>query len=195
MIVDITQAAGAVPISLRDWNVDVAVCSGYKWLGGHGGIAFASFCDKILTKVPASVGWFGAENPFAMDATRLLLSQTAAKYTQSTMSYISVVGLNAAIEQLLNIGIANIEAHSKRLASILARGLKKSSWRTFNEMTENEASSHIIAIESDEFDTHKMYAKLIKSQIICGVRNNRIRISIAHYNNEEDIRSLLYNLG
>ena len=81
------------------------MCSGYKWLGGHGGIAFAIFSTELLEIQPPWIGWFGAEKPFKMDAEGLSLAKTAAKYTQSTLSYISVVGLDAAIDHLLAIGI------------------------------------------------------------------------------------------
>ena len=63
LVIDVTQAAGAVPISINDWAVDILVCSGYKWLGSHGGIAFGWFSDEILALDPPAIGWFGNENP------------------------------------------------------------------------------------------------------------------------------------
>src|ERR1700730_14267818 len=37
LIVDATQAAGAVRVDAAAWDADAVVTSGYKWLGGHGG--------------------------------------------------------------------------------------------------------------------------------------------------------------
>src|SRR4029077_3956987 len=41
VIVDATQAAGAMRVDAAAWNADAVVASGYKWLGGHGGVALA----------------------------------------------------------------------------------------------------------------------------------------------------------
>ena len=194
LVVDITQAAGAVPISVRDWNADIVVCSGYKWLGGHGGIAFASFSDQLLAKQPICIGWFGGHNPFDMDATRLTLSKTAAKYTQSTISYISVVSLNESLDALLKIGIDKIDNHSRTLAKILISGLKTLDWKSFRTADNEEASNHIITLKALKLDAQETLKRLEKNRIICSMRNGRIRVSIAHYNNENDINTLLENL-
>ena len=58
-----------------------------------------------------------------MDAKQLLLSKTAAKYTQSPLSYISVVGLNAAFDELLRFSVERINNHSSQLAEVLLSGL------------------------------------------------------------------------
>ena len=194
LIVDITQAAGAVPISLTDWAADVVVCSGYKWLGGHGGIAFAIFSNELLEKEPPTVGWFGGENPFDMNAKKLLLAQTAAKYTQSTLSYISAVGLEAALGELLIIGSDRINKHSQNLADLLIKGLSTLEWAPFCQANTKEASSHIITLSTSKLNILSSVERLNKNGVICGVRNNRIRVSIAHYNNSHDINALLQNL-
>jgi len=38
-------------------------------------------------------------------------------------------------------------------------------------------------------------AALRAENIVCGSRNNRIRVSLAHYNDESDLRSLAQVLG
>ena len=194
LIVDITQAAGAVPISLTDWSADIVVCSGYKWLGGHGGIAFAIFSNELLEKESSRVGWYGGENPFDMDTKKLLLAQTAAKYTQSTLSYISAVGLEAALGELLMIGTDRINKHSQNLTDLLIKGLSTLECGLFFQANTKEASSHIITLRAPKSNIPLSFERLTKNGIICGVRNNRIRVSIAHYNNSLDINTLLQNL-
>ena len=194
LIVDITQAAGAIPISINDWSADVVVCSGYKWLGGHGGIAFAILSDELLNNDPPSIGWFNGENPFDMNATELALAKSAAKYTQSTLSYISVIGLKTALDELLAMDIHEIEAHSCQLANIFIAGLRTLNWKPFLAKDAQEFSSHIISISSPTLDVQEALKHLRKNGIICSARNGSIRVSIAHYNNQYDIQSLLDNL-
>ncbi|MDG2475003.1 MAG: aminotransferase class V-fold PLP-dependent enzyme [Paracoccaceae bacterium] len=194
LIVDITQAAGAIPLYTTDWCADVVVCSGYKWLGGHGGIAFAVLSDELLKKTPPWVGWFGGEDPFNMNAKQLSLSKTATKYTQSTLSYISAVGLSAALKELLEIDVNEINAHSYKLAGILLSGLEHLEWKPFRRVDSSEFSGHIISLNATTLNIPSTQKYLIKNGIICGIRNGRIRISLAHYNNERDVQSLLKSL-
>tara|TARA_Y100001954_G_scaffold133402_1_gene142530 strand:+ start:81 stop:1229 length:1149 start_codon:yes stop_codon:yes gene_type:complete len=200
LVIDVTQAAGATPINISEWSADILVCSGYKWLGGHGGVAFGWLSDEMLKKDPPTVGWFGNENPFDMEATKLNLSKTAAKYTQSTISYISVVGLQAAIQQLLSIKVLNIMKHSDKLAKMLFSILEDSDWKSFRPITSGEFSSHIISLMHPSADILKnTFEELSKKGLICGIRNGRLRISISHYNDSNDIKhlgdSLLHDLS
>ena len=191
LVVDVTQAAGAIPINLSEWSADILVCSGYKWLGGHGGVAFGLLSNELLRKDPPTIGWFSNENPFDMEATKLNLSKTAAKYTQSTISYISVVGLKTAIQQLLDIKVSSIMKHSDKLAKILFSMLEDSDWKSFRPATSNEFSSHIISLTHPCADTVKStFEQLSKKGLVFGIRNGRLRISISHYNNSTDIKYL-----
>jgi cysteine desulfurase / selenocysteine lyase len=191
LVVDVTQAAGAVPVCVQEWDADVVVCSGYKWLGGHGGIAFASFSDALLEKQPPFIGWFGGRDPFDMDAKQLLLSKTAARYTQSTLSYISVVGLNAALDELLKLSVERIHNHSIKLGEVLLTGLNNLEWEAFVEAESDEFSPHIMTLQTAHYNVQSALQKLTKNGVICGIRNGRIRVSLAHYNNEDDIQALL----
>lgn len=90
LVVDVTQELGARHVDASRWNADAVVCSGYKWLGGHGGVALAAMSPRLLEQTPPMTGWMGAPEPFAYDATSLPMADDARRYTQSTMSYTSV---------------------------------------------------------------------------------------------------------
>ena len=195
LILDITQAAGVLDIKAVDYAADVLVCSGYKWLGGHGGVGLAVLSEKTLKEDPILTGWMGTDNPFDLQPEKLLYANDARKFTQSTMSYISIKGLETSIKEIINLNIQKISDHSDKLAKILSSGLKGSKWRTYRSLNDQSASSHIVSLQSSSENIDHTLQKLEIAKIVCGTRNNRLRISIAHFNNEADINSLINALS
>lgn len=190
LVVDVTQAAGAVLIEAKSWQADIVVCSGYKWLGGQGGVGLAVVAPDFLKQTPPAPGWMGAPDPFDMQATKLLLADDARRFTQSTMSYISMSGLNVALGELLALGANNIEAHARSLAKVLDEELKSTGWTPYRRLDNKAASSHIITLENPASEVENTLKTMRKANIICGSRNGRIRVSIAHFNDENDMRAL-----
>jgi cysteine desulfurase/selenocysteine lyase len=195
LIVDATQASGAMRVDAAEWNADAVVTSGYKWLGGHGGVALAVMSRHLLAQTPTSPGWMSAPNPFQFDATSMSLAEDAQRYTQSTMSYVSIAGLSASIEQLLALGEAQIEAHARTLATLLIDEASKHGWQPFRSIGDPAASPHIISLGNPRQCVQTTVAKLRENSIVCGTRGGRVRISLAPYNDTNDVYALIKALG
>lgn len=200
LIVDVTQSAGAMKMDVNGWGADALVSSGYKWLGGHGGAALAVLSPELITQTPPLPGWMGAPDPFDFDATQLLMSDDARRFTQSTMSYASLISLTVGIEQLMDVGIDEIERHSVSLAEILIEGLAPLGWQPFRALTDPAASSHIISLAQAQVAGSSVLENnlielalntLRERNIICSSRGGRIRVSLAPYNNEQDVDTLI----
>lgn len=191
LIVDATQAAGATRVDAAAWGADAVVTSGYKWLGGHGGVALAIMSPLLLEQIPPLPGWMGATEPFGFDATSLSLANDARRYTQSTMSYVCMAGLVAAIEQLLSLDETRIEAHARSLASTLVSEAAKYGWQPFRSVGDPAGSPHIISLGGPRKSVQAMVERLRSHNIVCSARGGRIRISLAPYNDESDVNTLL----
>ena len=194
LIVDVTQELGARSVDVGDWNADAVVCSGYKWLGGHGGVALAAMSPRLLANAPPMTGWMGAPEPFNFDAKSLRLAKDARRYTQSTMSYVSIACLTTAIEQLLTCGIQNIENHADKLASLLIEKSAELGWVPYRSPQDSAACSHIVSLSHSERTVEETTKALAIRKIICSARGGRIRVSIAPYNDENDIDRLIQAL-
>jgi len=190
LIVDATQAAGAMRVDAATWGADAVVVSGYKWLGGHGGVALAIMSPLLLEQMPPLPGWMGASAPFCFDATSVSLASDARRYTQSTMSYASMAGLVVAVEQLLALGDARIEAHARSLAATLVNDVSQYGWQPFRSVGDPAGSPHIISLGRPRESAQAIVERLRSHNIVCGTRGGRIRISLAPYNDASDVNAL-----
>src|SRR6202045_3908661 len=195
LIVDATQAAGATRVDAAAWDADAVVTSGYKWLGGHGGVALAIMSPLLLEQIPPLPGWMGASDPFGFDATSVSLANDARRYTQSTMSYASMAGHTVAVEQLLSLGQTRIEAHARRLAAMLVSDASKYGWQPFRSVSDPAASPHIISLSRPRESVRAIVEGLRSHNIVCGIRGGRIRISLAPYNDASDVNALIEALA
>jgi cysteine desulfurase / selenocysteine lyase len=195
LIVDATQAAGAMRVDAAAWDADAVVASGYKWLGGHGGVALAMMSPRLLEQIPPLPGWMGASEPFEFDATSVSLANDARRYTQSTMSYASIASLVVAVEQLLSLGEGRIETHARSLAAKLVRGASKYGWLPFRSLEDPAGSPHIISLDRPRGSVQAIVEGLRSQNIVCGIRGGRIRISLAPYNDASDVNTLVEALA
>lgn len=190
LVLDVTQGAGALPIDASAWRPDMLVSSGYKWLGGHGGVAVGVLADDLASQTPPLPGWFGAADPFEFDATHLSLASDARRFTQSTMSYVSVSGLTVAIEELLITGVGEVEQHAAQLADLLVRAVEPLGWRPYRPPDDRAGSPHIVALMRSAGSAAGVAERLRRRGIVCSSRGDRLRVSLAPYNDRTDIETL-----
>jgi cysteine desulfurase/selenocysteine lyase len=191
LVVDATQAAGALPMDAAAWDADVVVSSGYKWLGGHGGVALAVLAPSLIECMPPLPGWMGASDPFDFDATRLPLADDARRFTQSTMSYVSLAALTASLDRLLDLGESQIETHARKLAEMLIERASERGWRPFRDSSDPAASPHIVSLMRSDQKLEATQQALREANILCSSRGGRVRVSLAPYNDESDIDALV----
>ncbi len=190
LVLDATQGAGAMRCDAGSWRADLVVSSGYKWLGGPGGVAIGALAPDVIDQTPPLPGWMGAPSPFAFDATRLPLAQGARRFTLSTMSYLSVIGLTTAMDQLLSSGAERIEEHARRLREMLLDAVEDRGWLPFRQSGDPAAASHIVSLGRRGVDSADVLTRLRSARIVCSARGDRLRVSLAPYNDEDDIAAL-----
>ena len=117
---DLGHSAGAVPIHLDEWGVDLAVGCTYKYLNGGPGSPAYLYVRRDLQEESLSPiwGWFGQRSPFdfgleydpAPDITRFLVSSTPI---------LSTLAMESALDVVLEAGIEPIRRKSVLLTSYL----------------------------------------------------------------------------
>ncbi len=191
VIVDVTQMAGAMPVSFRSWSADALVCSGYKWLSTHGGVALLAVTDELLQGLPALVGWKGTQHPFQFDPTKLALASDARRFELSTIAYSSAAGLSSSIELLTGVGLPALAAHAEALARELVAATAPHGWTPYRDLDAPGASHHIVSLRHPALAAAAVQARLAdEHRIVIGSRGGGIRVSLHGYNDSSDIEAL-----
>lgn len=191
-VVDATQVAGAGPVDMTRWGADAVVTSGYKWLSSHGGVALLAVAPDLRHRLPQLIGWKGTDDPFAFDARTLRLADDARRFELSTMSYVSVVGLESSMAILSSAGFDRIARHATDLAARLVGRVEGLGWRPFREPGDPGASPHIVSLRHARHRPEETAARLASDRrIVCGGRGDGLRISLHAYSDEADIDRLV----
>jgi cysteine desulfurase/selenocysteine lyase len=196
VIVDVTQMAGAMAVSLRSWSADALVCSGYKWLSTHGGVALLAVTDELLQDVPPIVGWKGTQHPFRFDPTALPLASDGRRFELSTIAYSSAAGLSTSIELLTAVGFPALARHAEALARELVAATAPHGWTPFRDLDAPGASHHIVSLHHPTLAAPAVQARLAEEHdIVVSSRGRGIRVSLHAYNDSSDIDALAHAIG
>ncbi len=196
VIVDVTQMAGAMPVSMRGWEADALVSSGYKWLSSHGGAALLAIGEELRTQLPYLVGWKGTEEPFSLDPTTLKLAASGRRFELSTIAYSSAAGLTASIGLLRDTGIDALRLHAEALSTELVSAVASWGWTPFRPLTDPGASPHIVSLRHQTLSADEVQHRLAEEHAVAvSSRLGGIRVSLAGYNDSSDIERLGAAIG
>ena len=192
VVVDVTQMAGAVPVSMSNWGADALVCSGYKWLSAPGGVALLAVTEDLAAAIPPLVGWKGSATPFEFTPEELSFASDARRFELSTMSYSAALGLLASIKLLNGIGLSSIRDHADGLAATLVEQVAPLGWTPFRSLGERSASGHIVSLRHPTAPAEEVQRALAEEhRIVTSSRVGGLRVSLHIYNSEDDVRALV----
>lgn len=116
---DLSHSVGAVPINLDEWQVDLAVGCGYKFLnGGPGAPAFLYVATRHLPQATQPLsGWMGHADPFAF-APEYRPASGIASFASGTPGILGMAALDVALGQWHDINVADVRAKSLSLCRL-----------------------------------------------------------------------------
>lgn len=192
-VVDGTQSIGAMPFDVARIQPDAVVCAGYKWLLGPYSLGLAYYGSRFDDGTPLEESWVNRAN--SRDFTSLV--QYDDRYMTGPLRYdmgqrsnfILVPMLQAAIEQLLEWGVENIQEYCARLTKDLVKDARRlgyviedADWR----------SSHLFGIRLPEHvSMDRVSRELADRNVAVSFRGNAVRVSPHVYNDADDISHLM----
>ncbi|MCX6016499.1 MAG: kynureninase [Chloroflexales bacterium] len=120
VIWDLSHSAGALPMQLDAWHVDMVVGCGYKFLnGGPGAPAFLYINASIQDQVQSPIwGWFGQKAPFAFDL-QYEPAPGLARFLAGTPPMLSLSAVESAVDMLNQVGMSAIREKSVALTEYM----------------------------------------------------------------------------
>lgn len=145
---DLSHSVGAVPVSLKKANADLAIGSTYKYLnGGPGSPAFLYIRKDLQEKMENPIqGWFGEKNPFEFKLN-YRKSTGIKKFLTGTPPVISLSALEPSLDMILEAGIGSIRkksiAQSEYLVKLASEWLFKLGFRMGSPGYVERRGSHV----------------------------------------------------
>ncbi len=120
MLWDLSHSVGAIPVTLDDDGVDLAVGCTYKYLnGGPGAPAFLYVREEHQARLRQPIwGWLGAHEPFEM-APAYAPAQGIRAMLSGTPSILALAAVAVGVELSIEAGIEAIRAKAIALSEFV----------------------------------------------------------------------------
>ena len=182
LLVDATQALGALKTDVKKEQVDFLSAATYKWLMGPAGLGFLYVkSEHIEEMLPDRTGW--KNKIWKMRSYEL--PGSARRFEYGTLNFEGIYAFHNSLIYLNKIGIINIERRNLKLSSYLWSRLNNLGVRLF---TPEGNKSAIVSFFIK--DAQKIREKLTENRIKVSAMNwdgELLRVSPHFYNTKEDI--------
>jgi selenocysteine lyase/cysteine desulfurase len=188
LVVDASHALGVVPVAGE--LCDVVVSCAYKWLlATHGVGVFYVNSQRWPELAPSAVGWHSVvEEPEWSRRAGYRLKAGGERFEPGNHAFISAYILNGALERLLALSPAQVEAHAIGLGAMLLDGLTRLG---LDVTTPGEPGARAGNICFATGKSEELEAALRRRGVLVWGGDGRIRLSCHVYNDENDIARAL----
>ena len=196
LIVDGSQSVGALPIDAKTCKIDALICAAYKWLMGPYSTALSYIHEDFNNGVPLEESWMTRPNSERFDR----LTQYEEGYKPGAIrfdvgqssNFIFLPMLDEALRQLLEWGVENIQEYSRKLGAPLIDYFLDKGTPVDDE---SHRAHHLMGLQLPAgTNGEALVSELQSRNVYVSLRGNNIRISINVFNNEADVRELIYAL-
>jgi kynureninase len=197
VMVDSYQAAGVVPIDVKELDCDILAAGVLKWLCGGPGAAFMYIRPDHQEKFqPAIRGWLGDKEPFDFTMPNVNFAEGMHRFLTSS---IQVPCLYTAIPALKMMGEIGIDAIRKKSLAMTQRIFDKCDEFGFKANTPREANrrgGHITVdpngMKQSKLSTKEINDELIRRRFITDYRPPiGIRLAPHFYNTMEEVDAVM----
>lgn len=196
LLVDASQAVGAVALTVADLQCDFLVCCGYKWLLSPYGTGFFYVRGELVELLEAGdIRWLnveGAENFNRLPRENWQLAPGARRWDASEVtSFLNLSAMKASVEFLLRVGVAEIERHARTLSAYLVEKLPRDRCVLRSPPEAARRGTFVSVATRAPEKTAQLWQTLWDRNIFVSLRQDALRIGPNIYNREWEIDRLL----
>ena len=192
LCVDGIQGLGALQFSVAQIPVDFVAAHAAKWMLGPIGSGFLYVRRELLRALdPVMVGWRSVvdrDDYFKYDSP---LCECGERYEPGSPNFAGLLGMEAAIELLLSVGMEEIETRILSLTDYLIARLQARGCAIGTPVTRRRERSGIVSFRHPAVDSAALYERLRAADVIVSLRGNLIRVSPHFYNTQDELDRLL----
>ena len=194
---DAIQTLGAFPTTVE--KVDFLAADAHKWLLGPCAAGLMFVRHELQEKLrPPVYGWNNVRCPNYVAQEQIVFRKDAHRFEAGTHNLLGIVGLHAAMELILEIGVENIAAELLRKRAWLVPALQAKGYQVVGANAGPETASGIVSfyLPDDAGKLPALHQKLEAANIITSLRADRkgrryIRLSPHFYNTDAELHRLL----
>lgn len=192
---DAIQTVGAFPTTVE--HLDFLAADAHKWMLGPcaAGILYVrkSRQEKLA---PSVYGWNNVRCPNYVAQEEMTFRTGGRRYEAGTYNLLGLVGLHAAMEMLLEIGIDNIASELLRKRAWLVPALQAKGYTVLQADAPVRHAGSIVTFYRAGVDLAGLHQKLEAEHVITSLRMDRkgqqyIRLSPHFYNTDTELHRLL----
>jgi len=186
LVVDGTQAVGAVTVDAERLGIDVLAVSAHKWMLGPFGIGFVHLSQRAMQRLsPSTVGWLSVEDPFAFDHEPLL-AEDGRRFESGTENSAGIAGLGATVDLLHELDRHRVEDRILDRAEQLGTLLAQAGMDVHLSDRPDRRSGIVIA--SSPLSSHQvLHDRLLSQGIRCSLRGNGLRFAPHYFTSDADL--------
>ena len=199
VVVDGAQSVPHMPVDVVNLDCDFMVFSGHKMCGPDGvGVLFAKY--KLLEKMDPLL--MGGDMSYRFQSEwKLVLKNIPYRFEAGTPNIEGVIGLGAASDYLMKIGVDNIYLYEQELRKyLLEKLLKLTNIKVINRKSDTGpilfSAYGVIALDAASFLSSRGIA--VRSGDHCAKtlgevikKTSTVRISLYFYNTKDEIDKLV----
>jgi kynureninase len=186
VVVDAFQSLGSVPLDVQAINADFAVGGVLKWLCGGAGTSYLYVRPDLAKKLePKITGWFAHEHPFDFEIGPTKYGEPPFRFMQGTSNVPGFYTAMPGLKIILEAGVENIRAKSKKMTARLIELADQRGWRV-NAPRNPEQRGGTVAIDMP--NAYEVCAELLRRDVLVDYRPKAgVRFSPHFYNTMEEI--------
>ena len=166
MLWDLSHSVGSVPVDLHAAHADLAVGCGYKYLNGGPGAPAFLYIRRDLQDILRNpiAGWMGQSNLFNFEL-EYRPTQGIRHFLSGTYPVVSLSLIESGVDLLLEAGLDNLRAKSKRQSAYLINlweeclkslGFTLNTPREADERGSHISLGHVEGLRIDQALIHEM---------------------------------------